>query len=74
VNARTEQLPQTERGQIPALSGIPIERLAQHCQDPATLAAVISLAFNQGYQLGLEQAHRGYNAMFAGQRKPIIEN
>jgi len=60
---------QAEKKEIPALSGIPIERLVQHCQDPATLAAVISLAFNQGYKLGLEQAHRGYSTMFAGQRK-----
>jgi hypothetical protein len=56
-------------GKVPALSGIPIERLAQHCQDPATLAAVISLAYNQGYQLGREQAQRDYSTMFAGQRQ-----
>jgi hypothetical protein len=60
---------QTENKEIPALSGIPIERLAQHCQDPATLAAVISLAYNQGYKLGREQAHRDYSTMFQSQRK-----
>jgi len=60
--------------EVPALTGIPTERLVQHCQDPAVLASVISLAYNQGYKVGQEQAHRYYTTMFAGQRETTIEN
>lgn len=51
----------------PTLAGIPIGDLAQHCQDPTMLATVVSLAYNQGYKLGQEQAHRYYSTMMARQ-------
>ena len=51
----------------PTLANIPIGDLAKHCQDPTMLATVVSLAYNQGYKLGQEQAHRYYSMMLAGQ-------
>ena len=45
------------------LAGIPIGDLAKHCQDPAMLATVVSLAYNQGYALGQEHVHRYYRML-----------
>jgi hypothetical protein len=67
-------IPHAERQELPALADIPISDLAQHCQDPSMLTTIISLAFNQGYKLGQEQAHRYYNMMFKGQSETIINN
>ena len=58
----------------PTLAGIPIGDLAKHCHDPAMLATVVSLAYNQGYKLGQEQTHRYYGTMLARQCQLTIEN
>jgi len=56
------------------LGDIPLAKLATLCRNPKTLATALSIAYNQGYKIGQEQAHRFYGMMFAGQSEVTITN
>ena len=53
---------------------LPFPKLAELCKDPAFLAQVISVAYNEGMRLGKLQTNNGYNQMFKGYSKVTIEN
>lgn len=65
---------QKDKAEPQNLLGIPITELAKLCIDPAILLAALSLAYQQGYKLANEQAHRFYHMMFAGQNETAIKN
>jgi len=56
----------TEEREVTTLADIPVAELAKHCDDPAMLATVVSLAYNLGYRLGQRTAHEHYNRIFKG--------
>lgn len=60
--------------QIEQLLDTQLGKLAKQCQDPRLLTTVLSIAYNQGYKIGQEQAHRFYRMMFAGQTEVTIKN
>ena len=53
---------------------IPYDQLVQIAADPKGLALIISVAFNQGIQLGRNQTHAGYNRMFKGYTEETIKS
>jgi len=65
---------QTKKDEQVDVLNIPIITLAVMCQRPETLATVISIAVNEGYRAGQQQAHKYYRMMFAGQDEITIQN
>ena len=51
-----------------------IAKLAEHCNDPKFLAAVLSLAFNLGTQIGQHRINRAYNEMLRGYNPLTLRN
>jgi len=65
---------QTHKEEQADILNTPIVKLAGMCQRPERLAAIVSIAWNEGYKLGQEQAHRYYRMMLAGQDETTIMN
>ena len=53
---------------------IPLGQLANYSDDPEVLAAVISLAYQQGINVGLQKAHQRYHTLFADYTEVSIYN
>ncbi len=52
----------------------PIAQLAKHCNDPAFLTAVISLAWNLGYALGQRRMAEDTNKAFRKYTAELLRN
>lgn len=67
-------LPQNNKTEPQNILDLPITELAKLCKDPQTLLTALNLAYQQGYKLANERAHRFYHMMFTGQDETAIKN